>query len=143
MISKRPSVFWQSDPVAPNETLVVSGDHFSDNSIVSLAKLNKNNEPGKWIEIKPLETAINSIKAVIPEKWEPGIYAMRIKCGKLQSQTVHINAVNTWWMQGDEGVNTASLEGWLRLFGPCVHLGGKSSVTLSQGKVSKTLEAKG
>jgi hypothetical protein len=139
----RPTVFWQSDPVAPNETLVVSGDHFSEDSVVSLAKLNKNNELGKWIEIKPLETAINSIKAVIPDKWESGIYAMRIKCGKLRSQTVYVNAVNAWWMQGDEGVNTASVGGWLRLFGPCVHLDDKCSVTLTQEKVSKTLEAKG
>ena len=122
-----PAIFWHSDPVGPDEMLVISGGDFDENPRVELARTQDGTRL-KWSSVKPLQASSVSLKAVIPPEWETGIYACRIRQGELVSKTVYVNAPDVWWKQGDEGVDRARQGGWLRLLGKCLDFGSKAAI---------------
>ena len=135
-----PSIFWHSSPVGPDETLVLSGGNFSDDSIVELAQV-VDAQNLDWQAVKPLQLSDVSLKAIVPSAWKPGIFACRVKSGKAVSRTVYLNAPEIWWKQGDEGVDRTRQGGWLRLLGNCLSIGAKASVSLrSANGVETALE---
>jgi len=128
--STMPAVFWHSDPVGPNETLVISGGGFSPDAIVEIAaEANTAHEP-KWGQIEPLQASDHCLKAVLPASAAYGVYACRVRQGDALSKTFHVNAPDIWWKQGDAGLDKARLGGWLRILGKCLDSAGRPSVTL-------------
>jgi hypothetical protein len=109
-----PSILWHSDPVRPDETVVISGENFTQKSVVELA-IDDN-----WITLEPIQSTSQSLKVIIPADWSYGIYKCRVRNGKDLSGIVHINAPDAWWSQGDEGVNSGCPGGWVRIFGKCL-----------------------
>lgn len=141
-IESIPVIIWYSDPVQPDETVVLSGDIFSKESMVEFYRLEDGNlnPPSKniefdtssanWKAVAPLQWSSQSLKAVIPPEWEHGIFACRVKDGKRISNTVFINSPDPWWFQADEGLETARPGGWLQIMGKSLDFDGKSIVVL-------------
>lgn len=127
-VSAQPTVFWASDPVRPNETVMVCGDGFTDGPAVRLARL-PDEEPGRpgtalqWpaeaAEVQALQADDQSLKFVLPADTAPGACVFRVETAEGASEPVRLNCPTPYWSQGDVGV-TASPGGWLRVFGRCV-----------------------
>ena len=127
-----PVLFWHSDPVGPNETVVLAGGNFAPDAVVELGLLTGKGKAGEpeWTAVQPLQATEISLKAVIPATWAPGVYACRVKQGSGFSKTVYVNAPDIWWKQGDEGVDRARQGGWLRILGKCLDFDNKATVSL-------------
>jgi len=98
----QPYVFWHSEPVRPDETLVISGEDFESSAVLEIAEQN-----GKWLAVKPLQIGKQSLKAVIPPEFKFGTWRGRVKQGKDVSEEFTVNAPEIWWKQGDGGVDAA------------------------------------
>lgn len=122
-----PVVFWASDPVAPDDTVLVCGDGFGDSPTVGLVRLADGDAdtpaPLEWPasaqRVEVLQPSDQSLKFVIPADLEPGAYAFRVEAGGEASAPVLLNCPTVYWAQGDVGVS-ASPGGWLRVFGRCM-----------------------
>ncbi len=78
-----PRVFWASDPVRPDETVLLQGSGFADGAVVELARLvdrpakrpGRRATPGSWTRATVLQRSDCSIKFVVPAQWKPGVMA--------------------------------------------------------------------
>jgi len=143
--SESPIIFWHSDPVGPNETVVLAGGNFVPGALIEFAALPSKSKGGPdWTAVKPLQAGEISLKAVIPSEWKPGVYACRVRQGEQVSGVVYVNAPDIWWKQGDEGIDRARQGGWLRILGKCLAIDDKAAVTIrtEDGKESIALELK-
>ena len=125
-----PAITWGSDPVKPNETVVLLGGGF-DRGVAELGKLP--NTPARrpaeataltvdrWQPIAPLQSGPACVKFVVPAERELGVYACRFHSAEAVSNTILLNAPDPWWLQGDLG-ESASPGGSLRVFGKCLVL---------------------
>ena len=142
-----PTVFWASDPVRPNETVVAQGDNLQSATSVSVARVNDRSrgEPSlqQVSEVKPLQASEVSLKFALPASLKLGVYAFRVKASGGASGPVYVNRPDVWWIQGDLGVD-ASPGGWLRAFGKCLSLDTRQSTAVAlRGPVEVTLKSKG
>lgn len=136
-----PVIFWHSDPVGPDETVVLSGAGFSSKSVVEFAVQSDDDVKfGDWTPVKPLQSSDISLKAVIPAAWPQGIYKCRVRKEDAVSKEVLINTPDVWWFQGDEGVNRARVGAWLRVMGKCLDFGKQAQIILSDSKGEHSLE---
>ncbi|MFA6046839.1 MAG: hypothetical protein WC718_17790, partial [Phycisphaerales bacterium] len=134
-----PALFWHSDPVGPDETLVIAGGNFASDAVVELGVIGKTGDP-EWTSVKPLQSTETSLKAVIPSAWPVGIYACRVKQGASFSKIVSVNAPDVWWKQGDEGVDRARQGGWLMILGKCLDFEDQAAVSLvAEGKPKEAI----
>jgi hypothetical protein len=134
-----PVVFWASDPVLPNDTVMAIGANMAQVQSVSVARLPDDVVAGvisaeqpkslSWVVIKPLQVNATSCKFVVPANWKPGVYRYRLNAPAGDSPIQPINSPDVWWKQGDLG-DDASPGGWLRVFGKCLNIGGTSRIEL-------------
>lgn len=148
----KPVVFWVSDPVKADDTVLVAGSGFGDSPSVKLVSLRdgvrgKPDTPVVWpkrphlIDVKVLQARDESLKFTIPVDARGNAWLMRIttKRGGV-SDPVRLNAPSPYWLQGDTGLRKASPGGWLRLFGRCVgNANGAGKIALRQIKGSAKL----
>jgi hypothetical protein len=146
-LAAEPRIFWASDPVRPNETVLVQGsDLGAADATVELARLDDGDpgSPGKvpdhlsWTRIAPLQPAADSLKFVIPADWKNGLFACRVSTGGATSATLLLNAPDPWWLQGDEGA-AATRGGWLRIFGKNLSTGSHPSIRLEPESGAPTI----
>jgi len=142
-VAAGPVVFWASDPVRPDETVLVAGAGFGKEPTVELLRL-EDGTPGdprdeslSWPkDARPcrpevLQPANESLKFVIPADFAPGAYMFRIRTPQGEySEPVRLNCPTVYWVQGDRGNGAASPGGWLRVFGRCVAASGCTPVVL-------------
>lgn len=128
--SPRPVIVWFSDPVGPDETILLQGEDFCGSAVVEVALVAEDFCGGApdgstldWVRLEPLQRSSQCLKAVVPETWPLGLFACRVRQGELCSELVVLNAPDPWWNQGDEGNGTATPGGWLRILGKCLDLG--------------------
>ncbi len=143
-----PHVFWVSDPVLPNETVLATGEDMSSVTNVRVTRLDDAtptgsfttaNVPAKaWRDVKPVQITARSIKFVVPADWKAGVYECQMVAGTDVSKTVTINAPDPWWMQSD-GRATGTPGGWLRVFGKSLNFGGTSRAELRDASGAKTV----
>lgn len=134
-----PAITWTSDPVRPDETVLLLGDGFGDDCIVELGqfpatppaslKAAASHPVEHWEAIRPLQASAGSLKCVVPQSWPPGVWACRVRRGATVSQSVVLNVPEAWWFIGDGG-ESASPGGWLRVFGKSLGVGGASRALL-------------
>ncbi len=150
-IEAKPVIFWYSDPICPDETVVVSGGGFLKESIIELFYLKDDEEvpepdnlefkikTEEWTSIGPIQRSEHSLKAIIPANWKQGIFACRVRNGKQTSNIVFLNFPDSWWFQGDGGLSAARAGGWLRIMGKSLDFSGKSIVCLraADGSITK------
>ncbi len=141
----QPIVFWTSDTVGPNQTLLMYGGNFSDHPTVEIARIKdspvqspRDGQPDldSWHRVKVEHVDDDSLQIVVPKDIAMGVFAIRITAGRKQSKTVTINAPDIWWQQANEG-DHATPGGWLRLFGKSLALNAQAAVLLKsrQGQV--------
>jgi hypothetical protein len=121
-----PQIFWASDPVRPGEATLLVGDGFGDHPRIELTSLDNapDSAPGpvKWAEtgttVEPLQASDQSVKFLVPARFKPGVYAVRIANGD-EAAVGLLNAPTVYWAQGDQGTSAAP-GGWIRVFGRCI-----------------------
>lgn len=142
--SDAPAVFWCSDPVAANQTLVIAGDGFGLDAVVELAGCDDApagdpptvpaascvDVPRDWQVVTPAQITTQSIKAVVPPGGKPTLWRCRVRRGDVCGEAKFVNAADVWWTQGDEGSQRATAGGWLRLHGKCLDFGQPVRVAL-------------
>jgi hypothetical protein len=117
-------VFWASDPVRPDETVLLEGSDFGPACRVELVRLKDDDATppvgegaiGPWSPVPVLQWSDCSLKFVVPASWKMGIFACRVVDRDSVSTPVLLNAPDPWWMQSDAG-DRARPGGWLRVFG--------------------------
>jgi Pectate lyase superfamily protein len=140
-----PVITWASDPVRPDDTVLLSGGNFDTNSAVEVARLEQSGhvafsekQPAReefsktirnWKPLRPIQITDNSAKFIIPVAYKMGVFACRLTAGNLKSDVVLINAPEVWWTQGDCG-GAASPGGWLRVLGKSLNFGAASQAIL-------------
>lgn len=140
--SDAPVITWFSDPVGPDETVMLAGWNLGE-GVIELRRLedassdrstcNGNGLSGsgenRWTVIRPILQQADSLHFVVPAGFAAGVYACRLRRGDWTSNIVRLNAPDVWWMQGDAG-SQATSGGWLRLFGKCLGDGPDSRIEL-------------
>lgn len=137
-VSAAPRIFWASDPVRPDETVMLSGsDLGSAAAVVEMARLDDANPSApaplpqitQWTRVAVVQGSDHTLKFVIPATWKTGVFACRVTVDGAASGIVLLNAPDPWWIQADEG-DSGTPGGWLRVMGKSLAAGGKSRVIL-------------
>jgi hypothetical protein len=122
--SHPPVIFWTSDPVAPGETVLVTGCGLGDQPKVEIVRLpdDATTQPvaGAVNWSGAASTVVNqpadpSLKFTIPDNFRPGVFAYRIST-PAGTVSGFVNRPIVHWLQGDLGPD-ASPGGSVRLFG--------------------------
>ncbi len=101
-----------SDPVLPDETVLVMGGVFSKNVSVEVRKSGNK----RWMPAKILQGNKNSFQFVLPASRKFGIYEVRAKDGGKYSGIEKLNIPRVRWVQGNLGLD-ATPGGYVRVFG--------------------------
>lgn len=108
-----PRVFWVSQPVNADETLLITaGNLVAGSTTVELAQLG-DEDPGdppgpaptisNWTSLTPLTSTNRSLTATVPANWSNGVYALRLRNGGNTDTIRLVNAPDPWFVQGDLG----------------------------------------
>ncbi len=150
-----PVVFWASDPVNPDDTVMVAGADFGAAPRLRLDVLRKGvaGKPGempewdgKGILLDALQPSPESAKFLLPKDLKAGAYLCAIVSEDGTSEPLGLNLPTIYWQQGDRGLNKASAGGWLRVFGRCLawpEADGMLVLRDSAGKDTKIKPTKG
>jgi hypothetical protein len=128
----QPVVFWVSDPVQPDETVLAAGGNFGNAPSIELVAL-ADSDPGtpttslQWpkgvqpVRPEPIQPSGESVKFIVPDTFSRGMYLFRIQNSQGEFSKINrINAPTVYWIQGDIGNGAASPGGRLDIFGRCI-----------------------
>ena len=146
--SGAPQVFWSSDPVGPDETVLVQGNDFAG-AAIEIARLDDGPagiptgtlEVKHWARVPVLQESDQSLKFLLPAGEKLGVFAWRLVKENIASSPQLLNAPDVWWVQGDLGAS-ARPGGWLRIQGKSLSFGKASTVRLVPNK-GDALELRG
>lgn len=135
----KPVVFWASDPVGPNETIMVQGDQLDGETVMQVAPL-VNGAAGtehrevdfatlKYVDLESVQPSAQTGKYIVPEKFEQAIYAIRPVRGDEVGKTLLVNAPDPWWLQGDL-VKTSTTGSLFCVYGKCLSYEDRAQVLL-------------
>jgi hypothetical protein len=131
--AESPVIFWASDPVRPDETILAQGDLLDGDTKLQIAELQNKNAGNpdlktvdfsktKFTSLSSMQPSAQTAKYLVPADWEHGIYAIRpVRNGEFGKTTI-LNAPQLWWIQGDQ-VKSSSTGGEYRIFGKCLSYG--------------------
>ncbi len=135
-VSGGPIVFWASQPVAPNETILATCAGTDLGSTAELARL-PDTAPGSplaaapaptgWTALTPHTATPRSVTVTVPVSWTQGIYALRLKEAGTTGPVHLVNRPDPWFVQGDQG-DTATPGGTLTVAGTCLEIVGPASL---------------
>ncbi len=134
-VSGGPFVFWASQPVAPDETILVTSGGSDIGTTAELARLTDGDPgsppgttaaPAAWTSITPHTATPRSVTITVPAGWTPGIYALRLKHGGTIGPLRLVNSPDPWFVAGDRG-ETASPGGTITVAGNCLEMAGPGS----------------
>ncbi len=128
-----PVVFWASQPVAPNESILATCAGTDLDSTAELARLPDTGPgspldtsapaPTSWTAVTPHTATPRSVTVTVPGTWTPGLYALRLKNAGTTGPVHLVNRPDPWFVQGDRG-DTATPGGTLTVAGNCLELVG-------------------
>jgi len=130
-----PVPFWVSQPVLPDDTVLVTGGNLTNTTQAQLAVLD-NGSPGlptlpvlgflPWGTVIPGTATSRSLHVGIPATWSVGIYALRLANGTTHGPAILVDAPDPWFAMGDTGMEV-SPGGTLYVAGHCLAYGGNPS----------------
>jgi len=127
-IAQGPVVFWASAPVQPGETVLFYGDGLETTDDIRLLRLADEptdtprpssvfqRSPADGQPSKPLQPSNISVKVIIPEQLQPGVFVAWVHTSNGWSKPIFLNRPDPWWTQGDGGT-VATPGGWIRVLG--------------------------
>ncbi len=138
-------VFWASDPVAPGDAVLVTGDGFGSQPGLSIVRLPDgagHDDAAGAIQVAPIQVSAASIKFIVPKELNQGVYRVTLKTADATTN-FFLNKPQVYWAQGDQG-DMATPAGWIRVFGRNV---GRSASTMlrllpQDDPSAKTIEIK-
>ncbi len=101
-------ITWVSDPVSPDEAVLVGGWDFSRLISVEVSRVDdgavgvpcaKDYTVADWQKVEAIQPNPNGFKFVIPNHFSQGIFASRVS-GEDCNDIHLINAPDAWWVQG-------------------------------------------
>jgi len=132
-----PAIFWISQPVHPDETLLASTGNSpaSDPGLkVSLGQLS-DADPGSPLQqgeaytlqrahslLSPKSVTDRSLMLTVPPNWTSGIYELRLSTSQGDTTSL-VNLPEPWFVQGDQG-ESATPGGFFIVAGTCLDLSG-------------------
>ncbi len=150
-----PVVFWASQPVAPDQTILATCAGTDLDSTAELARLPDTApgspldatapDPATWTALTPHTATPRSVTVTVPSSWTPGVYALRLKEAGTTGPVHLVNRADPWFVQGDQG-DTATPGGTLTVAGTCLEIVGPGSAgpraaLVRNGAVAATLTA--
>ena len=120
-------VFWASQPVCPNETVLLAGHALQTVTAIEIRRLGVDTDVRQTI--KPLQVTPQSLKFILPATLKMGVFECVVR-GDGWSQIVQLNSPDVWWLQGDGGM-CATPGGWLRAFGNSLSFGNPAEAKLT------------
>jgi hypothetical protein len=114
--SAAPTIFWGSDPVGPNQTVIVAGTRLPAAPLVVVNAGTSNHT------IKPSQVTATAVKFTLPSDINLAAYSVQV-CDDSDnscSNSLNLNNADLWWTFGDAG-NSSTSGGWLRIFGSCLN----------------------
>ena len=120
----RPVVFWASDPVGPDQTLMLFGDGLRKGQVRAMRfpdaepglPLASPSPRGEGERLPLLQGDGECLKVSIPESWEPGLYGVWVETPSGVGRAQVLNRAEGWWVLGERGT-TARPYGEARVFG--------------------------
>lgn len=126
-----PVIYWQCDPVGPDQTLLLFGDSRGPQARILAAPLDDVEfgtpeatgklPAGNEEEVKPLQADPQCVKLLIPAHWRWSCYHVHLQTAVGMAQVL-VNRPEVWWYLGDGG-SAASPGSECRLFGKNLWLG--------------------
>ena len=117
--TERPFIFWKSEPVQADETVVIVGENLpTDQVSIKVSGIGRKHEANAAeasIAATILQSSRTSLKFVLPSGISTGIYKVTLT-GEGRTVYFTLNSPTVWWSQGEYGTGAAS-GGWLRIFG--------------------------
>lgn len=133
--AEAPKVFWNSQPVRPNETVMVQGHAITTVTNIEALRL-VDAYPGSPLPaiapqfddtpqpIPPLSFGESIINFAIPKDWLNGVYAYRL-LNNVPGAVQLVNAPDPWFIHGDQG-SRATPGGWVAVYGNSLTLGSQA-----------------
>ncbi len=128
-----PTIFWASDPIKPNETIMAQGDGLDGDTKLEIIKID-NKEitgaptikefkfKGKAQSVSSLQPSAQTGKYVVPADWDLALYAIRPANKSGKGKETILNMPTTWWIQGDN-VQFSTPDSHFSVFGKCLSYG--------------------
>lgn len=124
-LAEAPVPFWHSQPVKPDETVMVQGHAVGTSTQVDVQRL-EDGYPGQPqtpsslaltspVRIAPLSFGESLLNFVIPANWPQGVFAYRLVNDQPSSIKL-INAPEPWFIHGDQG-SRSTPGGWVAVYG--------------------------
>jgi hypothetical protein len=111
-----PSIFYASDPVGPDETVLVTGAGFEEIDSIFVQRVRDDADASSpLIRVDPVQPSSTSVKFTIPPLVASGVYRYTITT-RDGSVSGILNAPTVFWSQGDRG-SCATPGGVLRTLG--------------------------
>jgi len=152
LLRAQPAVFWASDPVAPGQTVLLTGHGLGQltgdvtvqrlaDDAPGLSPTSQARTEGRAYACAALQPSNEAVKFILPGSLKAGMYryAVPTVAGTVSGL---LNRPVIWWTQGDLGEH-ASPGGELRLFGKNLLGPGKTAAVLLRGPESLRLEGTG
>jgi hypothetical protein len=111
-----PAIDWGSSPVFADQTALLLGGTFTNESKVTIAVHASNSTVSSGVVLDVIQASEGSIKFVVPK----GMPAAQWDVTVDGSASHTLNAPVLWWVHGDQ-TRTATPGGHLRVLGNCVH----------------------
>lgn len=117
------SILWVSDPVLPNETLIVQGHGLGSIQSVTMSSINPPSTP---FNVPITNVGDSGFHVLIPENFIPG-NAFELQLGNQSMEEKSgidpyiVNAPQVQWVLGNAG-HESTQSGWIRIFGKCLAL---------------------
>ena len=126
--ASQPRVFWASQPVRPNETVLLQGADLSGVTSVTVTPYHgvTQNTPASGYTVPARHASATSAQFLLPADlpW-PAAYSYTLStasnedANKATPYQNHLNLPRVMWVQGDQGTAATASEsyGWIRIFG--------------------------
>lgn len=113
----QPQMFWYSDPVGPDESVIVTGAQLDSVTAISVSRV-PDGASGQAVaprSVELIQKDAQSVKFVVPKEFAPGIYRFTLTYpqGEISGR---LNRPTVYWVQASLG-ETVSPGGTVRVFG--------------------------
>lgn len=113
----QPQMFWYSDPVGPDETVIVTGAQLDAVTAISISRVpdGASGQAASPRSVELIQKDAQSVKFVVPKDFAPGIYRFTLSYpqGEISAR---LNRPTVYWVQASLG-DTVSPGGTVRVFG--------------------------